>query len=125
MKLWRELLEAYSHLEDPAPPVFPHLRRFSVGERHQALVYLMNMGFLEPAGVVKGEMSVPMYRVTMTGRFMAHVARGHLQDSRRSRRAVEANGSLARRVSEKNPCSVFDLASKPWTWSLRKEQDRL
>jgi len=116
------MIEAYAQAEEPMAPVFEHIR-MKVAERQEAVGYLLDMGFIEQAGVVQGEDRTYLYRITPTGRLIASLSKTKLPAGRRGKKDAVAVESLAKRVTKSNPVTVFDLAAKPWRWNKKREAE--
>lgn len=123
MKTWQAVLEEFAKVGDPQTWELPHLRISHV-EKFEAVAYLVEKGMLCIAGRQRDEHCDNLYECTPEGRFMWQVGFTDLRRRARTKVRPEPDPSLAERTVQVAHRSVFDLVTKPWTFSLREEEMR-
>ena len=124
MRVWQLVLEEFAQMQEPRSWEAPQVLRSTKSERFDAVMFLLEKGFLRQAGQRNNERTEPLYEISATGKFV--VAAGITKLNRRKtdgKRKPEQEKSLAARMVDKSPISVFDLWRVPFRWNKKAELD--
>lgn len=118
---WQIVLEAFVQSPEPMNWALPGLKveKFA---RYEATMYLVEKGLIKPAGHTRmGDYGRDqLYQVTDSGVFVYNTIKGTMKP--RLGKLTHEGSTLAQRVAERSPVTVFELAAKPWTWDQKNEQ---
>jgi hypothetical protein len=122
-KTWQAVLEEFAKSTEPQTWELPHLR-ISDLEKFEATAYLVEKGLLRQAGRVRNEYNDTLYEATQEGRFVWQCGFTDIRRRARTKERPAPDPSLAERTVKVAHRWVFDLVTKPWTFSLREEEMR-
>lgn len=124
MAPWQALLVEFAKQDAPVPLSKLNVPKMPKAAFQEALIRLQNLDFVHKTGTIfLLEGHVPLYEITPAG-LLAVIAGVH-KLGHDQKVEVDRGESLARRVVEKNPVSVFDLARAPWQCDVRPPLEKL